>query len=338
MRPVPYVSRRTVLALVGGAALALRADPTPIAGAQSAPGLSFPVGFPGQALGDGFFVRHGFTVENTWYLPGFWHTGEDWYVIDGDTAGAVVCAIGEGEVAYVGGNYPGLVVIVRHPGDLYSMYGHLSFDAVVSEGERVSRGQPIGTVLRRGDDVPNHLHFEVRSFLTSPDVNGASPRYGFACGPDCPPGPGYWPMEAPDLPVDVGWLNPTHVIAGRFGQAGNGSTELVVPRIPAQRTAPLWATPSDGASAEQVAEVRLEPGATFAFEEVLAGSTTPTESSALAYTLWYRLTTLDGVSGWVRGAVADTYETGADGRASTLRFNLLPSLTMADQGLAKDDD
>ncbi len=45
-----------------------------------------------------------------------------------------------------------------------------------------------------------------------------------------------------------------------------------------------------------------------------------------------------GLTGWVRGAVADTFETGADGRASTLRFNLLPALTMTDEGLAKQGD
>ncbi len=38
---------------------------------------SYPLGIPGRALGDGFFIRHTFTSENTWYLPNYWHTGED---------------------------------------------------------------------------------------------------------------------------------------------------------------------------------------------------------------------------------------------------------------------
>lgn len=331
------VDRRSVLkgALLAPVSIALGGR---IGSAQEADAFSYPMALPGRPMGDGFFIRHTFTSENTWYLPNYWHTGEDWYLIDGDTAGAAVCSIADGEVVYVGGNYPGLVVIVEHPGDIFSMYSHISFDGAISEGESVSRGQPVGTVLQRGDWVPNHMHFEVRTFLTASEVNGASPRYGFACGPDCPPGPGYWPMDAPDLPTEVGWLNPTHVIAGQAGRPGGGPAELVVPVIPARDIVPVWETPSDADSAAQVGELRLDPGARFTFEEVLTGSKTPAESSAQAYTLWYRLTAPDGVAGWVRGAIADTFETGADGRASTLRFNLLPAFTMADQGLAKEGD
>lgn len=241
-------------------------------------------------------------------------------------------------MVYVGGNYPGLVVIVEHPGDIFSMYSHLSYDGAITEREHVARGQPIGTVLQRGDWVPNHMHFEVRTFLTTLEVNGASPRYGFACGPDCPPGPGYWPMDAPDLPAEVGWLNPTHVIAGLAGWSGGGPGELVVPVIPAREIVPIWETPSDDDSVAQIGELQLDPGARFAFEDVLTGSTTPAQSSAEAYALWYRLTAQNEMSGWVRGAMVDTFETGSDGRASTLRFNLLPGFTMADQGLAKEAD
>src|SRR5436853_438281 len=100
--------------------------PSPIAPSATAPpSFSYPIGTPGKPLGDGFFIRHGVQVENTWYNPGYWHTGEDWYAIAGDTAGANVYVIADGAVVYVGGNYPGRVVIVRHAGDLYSMYGHL---------------------------------------------------------------------------------------------------------------------------------------------------------------------------------------------------------------------
>ena len=41
------------------------------------------------------------------------------------------------------------------------------------------------------------------------------PRYDFRCGANCPPGPGYWPIDAPDLPSDLGWRNPTHTINRR---------------------------------------------------------------------------------------------------------------------------
>src|SRR5215207_5678363 len=43
-----------------------------------------PIGMPGKPPGDGFFIRHGYTSENTWYNPGYWHTGEDWYALEGD--------------------------------------------------------------------------------------------------------------------------------------------------------------------------------------------------------------------------------------------------------------
>src|SRR5215204_1375126 len=94
------------------------------------------------------------------------------------------------------------------------MYGHLDYALSLAVGDVVERGQPVGTILARTDGrAPSHLHFEIRTFLTMPEVNGASPRYGFACGVECPPGPGYWPIEAPDNPVDVGWRNPSHAIA-----------------------------------------------------------------------------------------------------------------------------
>ena len=66
------------------------------------PAYSYPIGTPGKPLGDGFFIRHGVQVENTWYNPGYWHTGEDWYAIEGDTAGAHVYAVADGEVACAG--------------------------------------------------------------------------------------------------------------------------------------------------------------------------------------------------------------------------------------------
>ena len=53
-----------------------------------------------------------------------------------------------------------------------------------------------------------------------PDLAGGQwgdrPRYGFACGVNCPPGPGYWPIDAPENPSAMGWRNPTHVIAHRM--------------------------------------------------------------------------------------------------------------------------
>ncbi|HYF62292.1 MAG TPA: peptidoglycan DD-metalloendopeptidase family protein [Herpetosiphonaceae bacterium] len=297
------------------------ATPSPLA-----PDWGYPIGAAGRPAGDGFFIRHGYNVENTWYNPGYWHTGEDWYALDGaETAGAAVYAVAPGEVVYVGGNYPGLVVIIRHA-DLFSQYGHLDPAAPVSAGQRVGRGERIGSVLQRSDDVPSHLHFEIRTFLTAAEVNGASPRFPFRCGPDCPPGPGYWPMSDDAGPGGPGWRNPTHVIAGRaFAALGeSGGAEAVVASQPISATAPVWLDlPQSGADAP-AAELRLQPGQIWRLLEVAAG---PEDSgpSAAGYAVWYRIALADGRAGWVQASVATPFETGADGRPSTIRFNFLPN-------------
>jgi murein DD-endopeptidase MepM/ murein hydrolase activator NlpD len=280
---------------------------------------------PNKPLGDGFFIRHGAQVENTWYNPGYWHTGEDWYAIEGDTAGAGVYAIAGGEVVYAGSNYPGRVVIVRHADDLYSMYGHLDPDLNVGVGQQIERGALLGTVLRRGDGrAPSHLHFEVRTFLTAREVNGSAPRYGFRCGVNCPPGPGYWPIDAPDLPSDVGWRNPTHSINRRMLPAG-AAGEVVVATQPASDTVTLRAEPQAGA--QPAGELRLVPGERYPLLEIHAGPEDTRDTSAGAYDLWYRIRLPDGAVAWAQAAVASTFETGGDGRPSSVMFNFLPVQT-----------
>jgi murein DD-endopeptidase MepM/ murein hydrolase activator NlpD len=286
-------------------------------------GFAYPIGTPGQPLGDGFFIRHGYQTENTWYNPGYWHTGEDWYARAGDTAGAHVYAIAGGEVVYAGANYPGRVVIIRHAGDLYSMYGHLDPQLSVRAGQRVAEGELLGTVLRRGDDVPNHLHFEVRTFLTARAVNGAAPRYPFRCGVNCPPGPGYWPIEAPDLPSDLGWRNPTHAINRRMLPAGGG--EVVVATQPASATLTLWSAPPGAGARQALGELALQPGARFALLGVRAGPEATATASALSYDLWYRIRLPGGKEGWAQAAAPSSFETGSDGRPSSVLFNLLPA-------------
>lgn len=290
------------------------------------PAWSYPIGLEGRQPGDGFWIRDGFQVENTWYNPGDWHTGDDWYALDGDTAGANVLAVAEGQVAYVGSNYPGRVVIVRHADDLWSMYGHLDPAVRVAEGQRVARGDLLGTVLRRGDDVPNHLHVELRTFLLSDSVNGPSPRYGFRCGPNCAPGPGYWPIAAPDLPVALGWRNPIHTIARRmFPASGQPIGTVVVASTPAAPSLTLWATIDDDGSPQQsLGEIALEPGARFDLLEQRVGPDDPQATGAQTYVLWYRVALPDGRSGWLAALTADATDTGSDGAPAGVRFNLVP--------------
>lgn len=59
------------------------------------------------------------------------------------------------------GNY----VVIRHPGKLVTIYGHLS-KLCVRRGEFVRQGEKIGEVGKSGNakyrDIQPHLHFEVR--------------------------------------------------------------------------------------------------------------------------------------------------------------------------------
>lgn len=272
---------------------------------------------------NGFFVRHGFTTENTWYNPGYWHTGEDWYLLDGESGGSSVLAIADGRVVYAGSNYPGRVVIIEHQlpdgGTLFSMYGHLDFALQVVEGADVSRGQVIGTVLTRDDGVPSHLHFEIRDFLFRDEVNGDSPRYGFRCGPRCAPGPGYWPIDAPELPIALGWQLPAHRIAARPARLPG---TVVVSSQPLNSSLPLWSAPPDAAPQPVGAEAPLTPGATY---ELLGVWTGAGGTSATAYEVWYLLRLPTGVEGWVRATSQWDFETGSDGQPSSVRLDLLPT-------------
>jgi murein DD-endopeptidase MepM/ murein hydrolase activator NlpD len=285
---------------------------------------SYPIGSPGRPLGDGFFIRHGYTTENTWYNPGYWHTGEDWYAQQGDTAGAQVYAIADGQVVYAGANYPGRVVIVQHTNDLFSMYGHLDPNLSVRVGQPLTRGDLIGTVLRRSDATPNHLHFEIRTFLTTSAVNGAAPRYPFRCGRNCPPGPGYWPLDAPDLPSELGWRNPAHVLARRMAGSG-GLSEVIVATKPISSSVMLWSAAPNDPTRAPLGELALHGGERFALLDLYAGAEDTRETSARAYQLWYRIAVPGDRSGWVQAAVESDFETGSDGRPSSVSFNFFPA-------------
>jgi murein DD-endopeptidase MepM/ murein hydrolase activator NlpD len=81
-----------------------------------------------------------------------------------------VLAAADGVVAYVGSAIPALgeVVIVKHGGNLATVYGHLS-RLLVQRGEAVKRGQPIARSGRTGLADRAQLHFEVRRGRTPVD-------------------------------------------------------------------------------------------------------------------------------------------------------------------------
>lgn len=102
------------------------------------------------------------------------HTGEDWNRGGGDDdLGDPVCSIGDG-VVVASGSYLrwSNVVVVRHdlPGGVrWSQYAHLQ-ERIANVGDRVVRGQMIGTIGRQFTERPcrsdgvycSHLHFEIR--------------------------------------------------------------------------------------------------------------------------------------------------------------------------------
>jgi murein DD-endopeptidase MepM/ murein hydrolase activator NlpD len=234
--------------------------------------------------------------------------------------------VAAGEVVFAGSEYPGLVVIVQHPDGLYSMYGHLDYALAIEAGQSVERGQLLGSILTRTDGLaPSHLHFELRTFFTTPAVNGNAPRYGVACGFECPPGPGYWPLDALEHPSVIGWRNPTHVIAHRAWPSGvpDGSEAIVSETAPASTS--LWSAPSVVDDAEILGDLSLSPGDRYPLLAVDVGEEASTGSSAETYRLWYRVALPDGNEGWVQAAVPSANDIGSDGRPSSVRFDFLPA-------------
>lgn len=77
-------------------------------------------------------------------------------------SGSRVFATGDGVVRLV--NYTstyGLMIDIEHHDRVVTRYAHLS-RALVREGERVCRGEPIGLVGSTGRSTGPHLHYEVR--------------------------------------------------------------------------------------------------------------------------------------------------------------------------------
>ncbi|HSR12699.1 MAG TPA: M23 family metallopeptidase [Thermodesulfobacteriota bacterium] len=69
---------------------------------------------------------------------------------------------GEVILARNSGTGYGKLVVLRHAGDLSTIYGHLNV-IIAKEGEGVRQGQSIGGVGSTGRSTGPHLHFEVRS-------------------------------------------------------------------------------------------------------------------------------------------------------------------------------
>ena len=172
----------------------------------------------------------------------------------------------------------------------------------------------------------------MRTFLTTPEVNGDAPRYGYGCGFECPPGPGYWPIDAPEHPSAMGWRNPTHVIAGRAFAGAPARRCRSHRRRPARATSTaLWSLPSDRADAEQVGDLPLNAGDRYRLlldRDRAAKPRAPRAPRATGSGTASRCPTAR--SAWVQAAIPSANDTGSDGRPSSVRFDFLPAIAAAE--------
>lgn len=96
-------------------------------------------------------------------------TWSGWWI--GSDAGAPVRAVADGRVVYVGRMQRyGLIVILDHPGQYLSLYGHLQ-DSEVEVGETVSAGTRVGAAGASGGHDKDGVYFEIRE-----GTNAIDPR------------------------------------------------------------------------------------------------------------------------------------------------------------------
>jgi murein DD-endopeptidase MepM/ murein hydrolase activator NlpD len=134
---------------------ARRGGPTSSRGASVGGGgeLAWPV--PGYGINSSYGMRWGrmhYGVDMAAPRGTSVVAAEDGYV------STVVSGCSEGNTSCGGGF--GNHIVITHPGGIDTLYAHLS-SSLVSEGQRVSRGQVIGKVGNTGHSFGPHLHFEV---------------------------------------------------------------------------------------------------------------------------------------------------------------------------------
>ena len=142
-------------------------------------GFQWPCGAPHAAM---VYDAQPFGVENA-TRKGY-HSGQDLNGIGGRNTdeGLPVCAAGRGLVVYSGEPHPawGNVVVLAHrlpdrEGVVQTLYAHLK-ERSVRVGQRVLRGQQIGTMGTAGGKYLAHLHFEaIPSLCTEAGMPGYHP-------------------------------------------------------------------------------------------------------------------------------------------------------------------
>jgi lipoprotein NlpD len=154
---------------VPGAAQELRVAPADVATAarMGPPRRHSPASIPragGRALDP---AAHGEALA--WPAPGVLISGfgvrdrDNHFGIDlACPEGTSIRAADDGVVLFSGEQRGyGNLILLAHEGDLVTVYAHNARN-LVSQGERVARGEEIGRVGRSGNATGPHLHFEVR--------------------------------------------------------------------------------------------------------------------------------------------------------------------------------
>lgn len=100
-------------------------------------------------------VSRGYSVG---IYPRITHQGTDFACKEGN----IVSAASDGWVVFTGHHYRyGNLLILQHPGDFLTYYGH-NKNLLVNLGEKVNSGQPIAVSGNSGLSTAPHLHFEIR--------------------------------------------------------------------------------------------------------------------------------------------------------------------------------
>lgn len=102
---------------------------------------------------------------------------QHWGVDLAANRGTEIFAAGDGQVIYVGKGFSGYgrLVIIEHDGKFATFYSHLQ-NFRVQEGDKVVRGDVIGTMGDSGNARGVHLHFELRQDKRPVDPEAFLPK------------------------------------------------------------------------------------------------------------------------------------------------------------------
>ena len=88
-------------------------------------------------------------------------------------------------------------------------------------------------------------------------------------------------------------------------------------------TVETWSLPADRVAAERVGTMRLSAGDRLPLLDVAAGPEASSGWGARRYRLWYQITDEQPV--WIQAALPTAFETGSDGRPSTIEITMIPA-------------